>query len=36
VAWYEGRGLLEIVDGQGTTEEVLDRMVATIDQRRGS
>jgi adenylate kinase len=36
IAWYEERGLLEIVDGQGTTEVVLDRLVATIDQRRGS
>lgn len=36
VAWYERRGLLEIVDGQGSTDQVLDRMVATIDQRRGS
>lgn len=36
VAWYEARRLLEIVDGLGTTEQVLDRMVATIDQRRGS
>jgi adenylate kinase len=36
VAWYEERGLLEIVDGQGTTEDVLGRLVTTIDQRRGS
>ena len=36
IAWYEDRGLLEVVDGRGTTEMVLGRLVQTIDVRRGS
>jgi adenylate kinase len=36
IAWYQERGLLEIVDGLGTTELVLDRLVTVIDVRRGS
>jgi adenylate kinase len=36
IAWYEERGLLEIVDGFGSTDEVLVRLVTIIDQRRGS
>ncbi len=36
IAWYRERGLLEIIDGLGSTEEVLDRLVTTIDVRRGS
>jgi adenylate kinase len=36
IAWYEDRGLLEVVVGQGTTELVLGRLVQTIDVRRGS
>ena len=36
IAWYEDRGLLEVVDGRGTTELVLGRLVQTIDVRRGS
>ncbi len=36
IAWYEGRGLLEVVAGQGTTDEVLGRLVNVIDVRRGS
>jgi adenylate kinase len=36
IAWYEERGILEIVEGFGSTDEVLVRLVTTIDQRRGS
>jgi adenylate kinase len=36
VAWYQERGLLEIVDGFGSTDQVLVRLVTIIDQRRGS
>jgi adenylate kinase len=36
IAWYSERGLLEIVDGLGSTDEVLVRLVTNIDQRRGS
>ena len=36
IAWYDERGLLEIVEGLGSTDDVLVRMVTTIDQRRGS
>jgi len=33
--WYRERGLLEVVDGRGTEEEVTDRLVAAIDARLG-
>jgi adenylate kinase len=36
IAWYQERGLLEIVDGFGSTDQVLVRLVTIIDQRRGS
>jgi adenylate kinase len=36
VAWYEERGLLEIIDGQAGTDTVLVRLVTTIDKRRGA
>jgi adenylate kinase len=36
VAWYQERSLLEIVDGIGSTDQVLVRLVTIIDQRRGS
>ena len=36
IAWYDERGMLEIVEGLGSTDDVLVRMVTTIDQRRGS
>jgi adenylate kinase len=36
IAWYDERGLLEIVDGLGSTDAVLVRLVTIIDQRRGS
>jgi adenylate kinase len=36
IAWYSERGLLAIVDGLGSTDAVLVRLVTTIDQRRGS
>jgi adenylate kinase len=36
ISWYRERGLLEIVDGFGSTEVVLDRLVTVIDVRRGS
>jgi adenylate kinase len=36
IAWYRERGLLEIVDGLGSTDVVLDRLVTAVDVRRGS
>jgi adenylate kinase len=36
IMWYQERGLLEVVDGLGSTEMVLDRLVTVIDVRRGS
>lgn len=36
IAWYQERGLLEVVDGFGLTDEVTDRLFAVIDLRRGS
>jgi adenylate kinase len=36
IAWYRERGLLEIVDGLGSTDAVLDRLVTAVDVRRGS
>ena len=36
IAWYQERSLLEIVDGIGSTDQVLVRLVTIIDQRRGS
>lgn len=34
IAWYDERGLLEVVDGVGATDEVTERLLAAIDQRR--
>ena len=34
IAWYKDRGLLEVVDGLGTTDEVTTRLYASIDLRR--
>ena len=36
IAWYDERGMLEIVEGLGSTDDVLVRLVTIIDQRRGS
>lgn len=36
IAWYKERGLLEVVDGLGTTDEVTERLFAAIDLRRSS
>jgi adenylate kinase len=36
IEWYCERGLLEVVEGQGTTTAVTERLLAAIDQRRGS
>lgn len=33
--WYAERGLLEVVDGLGTTDEVAERIIAVIDARTG-
>ncbi|MFP3901646.1 MAG: adenylate kinase [Acidimicrobiia bacterium] len=35
IDWYRTRGLLEVVDGQGTADEVTDRLVGVIDARLG-
>jgi adenylate kinase len=34
IAWYDERGLLEVVDGYGATDEVTERLLTAIDQRR--
>ena len=34
IAWYEERGALAVVDAMGTPNEVLDRLVSTIDARK--
>jgi adenylate kinase len=34
IAWYQGRGLLEVVDGYGATDEVTERLLTAIDLRR--
>ncbi|HZA76224.1 MAG TPA: adenylate kinase [Acidimicrobiales bacterium] len=36
IDWYCERALLEVVDGQGSTDEVSQRLFALIDLRRGS
>ncbi|HET6664780.1 MAG TPA: adenylate kinase [Acidimicrobiales bacterium] len=36
IDWYRGLGLLELVDGLGSTNEVSLRLFAMIDVRRGS
>jgi adenylate kinase len=36
IGWYRDLGLLELVDGQGTTTEVSLRLFDLIDRRRGS
>jgi adenylate kinase len=35
IDWYERKGLLVIVDGLGTPDEVTDRLVRAIDGRAG-
>ncbi len=34
VEWYAERGLLEVVDGEGPTDDVTKRLVAAVDARR--
>lgn len=34
VDWYRERGLLEVVDGVGTADEVTHRLVSVVDARR--
>ena len=36
IDWYCDRSLLEVVDGQGTTDDVSQRLFQVIDLRRGS
>jgi adenylate kinase len=36
IAWFEGRGLLDVVDGLGSEDGVLGRLVSAIDARRFS
>jgi adenylate kinase len=36
ISWYRERGMLELVDGFGATDEVTARLFASIDQRRAS
>jgi adenylate kinase len=33
--WFRARGLLVVVDGLGTEDEVFDRLVEAIDAHRG-
>jgi adenylate kinase len=34
IRWFEGKGLLVTVDGQGTPDEVAERLIAAIDAAR--
>jgi adenylate kinase len=34
IAWYRDRDLLEVVDGQGSLDEVTQRIVAAVESRR--
>ncbi|MGH9111083.1 MAG: adenylate kinase [Acidimicrobiales bacterium] len=34
IDWYRGRGLLEVVDGLGTTADVTQRLFDVVDRRR--
>jgi len=36
IDWYRDRGLLEVVDGLGTTDEVTQRLYDVIDRRRAA
>ena len=36
IEWYGERGLLEVIDGWGKTDEVSDRLFSAIDKRRSS
>jgi adenylate kinase len=36
IDWYRDRGLLELVDGLGTTDEVTQRLYDVIDRRRAA
>jgi adenylate kinase len=36
IEWYRERGLLEVVEGRGTADHVTERLLVSIDQRRGS
>jgi adenylate kinase len=36
IAWYKDRGILEVIDGLGMTDEVSDRLFSAIDLRRSS
>jgi adenylate kinase len=33
--WFAARGLLVVVDGLGTEDEVFDRLVAAVEMARG-
>ena len=34
IEWFQGKGLLDVVDGTGHPDDVTDRLVRTIDRRR--
>jgi adenylate kinase len=34
IAWYRDRDLLEVVDGQGSLDEVTERIVSAVESRR--
>jgi adenylate kinase len=36
IEWYHERGMLEVIDGHASADEVTDRLLTAIDQRRGS
>jgi adenylate kinase len=35
IDWFDDHGVLVRVDGQGTPDEVAERLIAAIDQARG-
>jgi adenylate kinase len=36
IAWFEGRGKLEVVDADGNPDSVTARLIGVIDRRRGA
>jgi adenylate kinase len=36
IEWYRERRMLEVIDGHAAAQEVTDRLLTAIDQRRGS
>ncbi len=36
ISWFEGRGMLEVIDANGHPDEVTARLITAIDRRRGA